>query len=118
MIYVRVFCLCFPLGHSSILAWRIPLDSTEQLSLSFRVNWFDLLAVEGSPKTLLSYQLSNMHTALLTSPHAALYIPTIYNQKFVLWTPCTILPTLYSLPWQTLVSSLYDCVVFLFRFHI
>ena len=60
MIYVGECFACFPLGHSSILAWRIPLDSTERLSLSFRINWFDLLAVQGTPKSLLSWQLLNM----------------------------------------------------------
>ena len=50
--------------HSSILAWRIPwghkeLDTTEWLSIhSFRIDWFDLLAVQGTLKSLLQHHSS------------------------------------------------------------
>ena len=50
--------------HSSILAWRIPwshkeLDTTEWLSLhSFRIDWFDLLAIQGTLKSLLQHHSS------------------------------------------------------------
>ena len=66
--------------HSSTLAWRIPwreepgrLQSTgsqrvgqdwaTSLSLSFKVDWFDLLAVQGTLKSLLQYH--NLKTSIL-----------------------------------------------------
>ena len=58
--------------HSSILAWRIPwghkeLDTTERLSLtSFRIDWFDLLAVQGTVKTLLQHHSSK--ASILSGP--------------------------------------------------
>ena len=56
--------------HSGILAWRIPwaadsagyslqsgkeLDTTKQLLISFRMDWLDLLAVQGTLKSLLQH---------------------------------------------------------------
>ena len=78
--------------HSSMLAWRIPyisvhgvaeLDMTEQLSLSFRIDWFNLLPVQWTLKSLLQHHSakapipqcsaslwssSHIHTWLLEKP--------------------------------------------------
>ena len=73
--------------HSSILAWEIPWtekheesDMTEPLSneylglISFRTDWFDLLAVQGTLKNLLQHHSSK---ASISSMLSFLYGPTL-----------------------------------------
>ena len=69
--------------HTSILAWRIPwavqswghkeTDTTEWLSLSFKIDWFGLLAVQGLSRVFSSTTIQK-HQFFGAQP---LYDPTL-----------------------------------------
>ena len=81
--------------HSSILSWRIPWTRslvgysprghkesarTERLHFSFRIDWFDLLAVQGTLKSLLQHHslksVNSLVLSLLYGPLSHQYVST------------------------------------------
>ena len=58
--------------------------------VSFRMDWFDLLAVQGSLKSLLQYHNSKAriiwHSAFFIVQHSHPYMTTGKNIAFIIWT--------------------------------
>ena len=96
--------------HSNILAWKIPCteepdrlyiswgckesDMTEQLThnthtISFRIDWFDLLAVQGTIKSLLQHSWSSLIlwcSAFFMVQLAHPYVTTGKTITLTIWT--------------------------------
>ena len=66
--------------------------------ISFKMDWFDLLAVQGTPKSLFQHHSSKVsilqHSAIFIVQHSHLYMTT---GKTIALTRCTLLAKLFNM---------------------
>ena len=89
--------------------WHFSISPSNEYSglISFRINWFDLLAVQGSLKSLLQHHSSKAsilgHSACLVVQFSHLYMATRKTIALTIWT---FVSKVISLLFNTLVGHL------------
>ena len=81
----------------------IPFDEYSGL-LSFKIDWFDLLAVQGTLKILLQHH-SSKASILQCSAFFMVHVSHPYMEKNIALTICTFVGTVMSLLFNTLSLS-------------
>ena len=123
LLYSSIFCSISVFSNDSALPirwpkyWSFSNSPSNKYSalISFRIDWFDLLAVQGTLKSLLQAQFKSIYSSVLSFPYGPIlnsYMTTGKTIALNIWISVSKVMSLYECQFSAYTSmSMWNAVL-------